>query len=271
VTRIDHNGSQVGGETYVGTARGAMAGARVYIYAIFFGGYFTGTVGTFYYNKVDRIDESGSLVGSEGAIGTGKRGPGGANCGNLGLYFGGWSASGVNTNTNIRIDYNGSQVGSETSGGTPRYLIAGAGSGWGNGAALFFSSAGVRGYVNTLTRIASSGIVVSDSTAAGVGRNENAGGGLITTAIFYAGWNGTGALNSVMRFDIYGTQIGGEGAIGTVRDGLAGAKCGDAAMFYAGFTSTRCNITTRIDINGSQVGSETSLGKVRNLLAGASI
>jgi hypothetical protein len=131
-TRINSSGALVGSETNVGTrTRFDLAGATVGDNGVFYGG--TALVNSFYahFNIVTRINSSGTLVGSDTNVGTGRSALGGATVGDNGVFYGGATVASDNAVTNFntvtRINSSGALVGSQTNIGTARRYIGGAG------------------------------------------------------------------------------------------------------------------------------------------------
>lgn len=91
--------------------------------AIFYGGY-TGSVQL---NTCTRIEYNGSQIGVETNIGTVREGLGGAPIGELAVYYGGATTSGVRSNVLTKINTSGTLYGSESTVGTGTTRTSGLG------------------------------------------------------------------------------------------------------------------------------------------------
>jgi len=119
-TRINRCGALAGEASVTGaTVKYLHAGAAVGCNAMFY-------AGVCEKNTVTRINKCGALVGSEGAVGTGRNGPGGAAVGCYGIFYAGENNTPY-TNLSTKINKCGALVGSEASIGTARWRVAGAG------------------------------------------------------------------------------------------------------------------------------------------------
>jgi hypothetical protein len=274
VTRLDSSGAQVGSETTVATGRGYLAGAKIDVNAVYFGGREISSGSEL--KTVTRINSSGSLVGSESSAGSYDRYfLSGSSADSLyGVYFAGWDAS-TNAQSNVitRVDSSGSLVGSETSAGTAVEGPAGAPidvysvhHGGMNGAYPSFVDH------NKTRRINTSGSLVGSETSVGTARRAHAGAESGSYGVYWGGnQNGT-FINTVTRIDSSGALVGSETSVGTTTSANSGAGIADYAVFYAGSSSTGIvNTVVVINSSGSQVGSSTTVGTARSLLAGAGV
>ena len=184
------------------------------------GMFYGGLASTTNYNRVTRINSSGTLIGSETNVGTARNYLAGVGLGTTGVFYGGTtSLNKVITNYNrvTRINSSGTLIGSETNVGTARYGVAGAGLGT---TGVFYGGFVYPTIFNRVTRINDSGVLIGSETNVGTARHYLAGAGLGTTGMFYGG---SSPYNRVTRINNSGTLIGSETNVGTVRYGLAGA------------------------------------------------
>jgi fructose-specific component phosphotransferase system IIB-like protein len=233
------------------------------------GMFYGGLASTTNYNSVIRINNSGTLIGSETNVGTARAHLAGAGLGTTGVFYAGNAVSSIVT----RINASGVLIGSETNVGTARNALAGAGLGT---TGVFYGGIVYPTYYNRVTRINASGTLIGSETNVGTARSYLAGAGLGTTGVFYGGLTAlnkaTTSYNRVTRINASGTLIGSETNVGTVRYGLAGAGLGTTGVFYGGWISnTYSNSVIRINNSGVLIGSETNVGTARNYLAGAGL
>ena len=87
------------------------------------GMFYGGLASTTNYNRVTRINSSGTLIGSETNVGTARYGVAGAGLGTTGVFYAGYNAA---TKRVTRINASGALIGSETNVGTARGYLAGA-------------------------------------------------------------------------------------------------------------------------------------------------
>ena len=123
VTRINSSGTLIGSETNVGTARNYLAGVGLGTTGVFYGGTTSLNKVITNYNRVTRINSSGTLIGSETNVGTARYGVAGAGLGTTGVFYAGYNAA---TKRVTRINASGALIGSETNVGTARGYLAGA-------------------------------------------------------------------------------------------------------------------------------------------------
>jgi hypothetical protein len=196
---------------------------------LFYGGYEQGCCGSgTRFNTVTRINNCGALVGTQGAVGTARRKPGGAKVGVNGLFYAG-NISGFDNCTTAsatltRINACGTIVGSETNNvGTARAQLVGAPVG-NNG--LYYSGKTRNVYssgLNTVTRINACGALVGSQTSAGTAGHCRAGANVGAVGVFYAGADTSVITNRVTRINACGTLVGSETTVGSAVIAIAGA------------------------------------------------
>jgi hypothetical protein len=261
--------------TVAGVPSGAISFSNFYgkswKKAMFWGGYFTSGKSTTYVNSCTRIDYLGATIGgADTSVATARTSHSGAECGENGLFYGGYppvSGSG-NWIDCTRINSSGALVGSQTTVGTAgKSEHAGAPVG-GNG--LFYAglnNASVA--VNTILRINSSGAIVGTETTAGTARRDLAGAPVGGNGLFYAGGSAT---TLVTRINSTGALVGVETNVSTGRNNPGGATPSSGnGMFFGGINSgsTVTNQVVRIDTNGAIVGTVTTAGTARYFVSGA--
>ena len=222
-------------------------------------------------NIVTRINNSGTLIGSETNVGTARISAAGAGLGTTGVFYGGVNAN-TYYNRVTRINNSGTLIGAETNVGTARAYSAGVGLGT---TGVFYAGYTSAAY-NRVTRINNSGVLIGAETNVGTARYHLAGAGLGTTGVFYGGGGYLTYYNRVTRINNSGTLIGAETNVGTARVYIAGTGIGTTGVFYGGMSAinkvtTIYNRVTRINASGVLIGSETNVGTVRYGLAGAGL
>jgi hypothetical protein len=185
---------------------------------IFWGGYIL--VSGVYTNLCTRINEAGSLVGSETAVGV-ARGAGSGVDFDLGLFYTGYAGAGA-LNRLARINTSGALIAAETTIGTSRYYAAGTKV---DNIGLFYAGQ-VSGYPlsRTLTRLTSTGTLVGAETALATARWHHQAGTSGTVGIFFGGDIGTSSkvnTNLATRINSSGVQVGVDTYVGQTMSNYA--------------------------------------------------
>jgi hypothetical protein len=119
-------------------------------------------------------------------------------------------------------------------------------------------------YVNTVTRINSSGTLVGAETSVSIVRSASGGAGFSENALYYGGYN-AGVLNIATRINSSGALVGSETNVGTGQSDVAGAGVSGVGLFY-----TRGSLL-RLNYLGAMIGSETTVGFARTISDGAKV
>ena len=176
-------------------------------------------------DSVRRFDESGQLIGDVTYIGVPRGRSGGAQLGTTAGFYGGIDPADSVTpiNSLVKVSSSGTLTGSVTNLGTARHYVYSANA---DIYGLYYGGSDGTGYVNTLTRIAPNGALVSAESSLSARRYNGAGASIGHLACFYAGYDTdiTTYTNRLTKVDAYGTLIGADTFVGYARYQNSGAS-----------------------------------------------
>ena len=222
-------------------------------------------------NAIDRINESGSKVGTSSTLGTARSLSAGGNAGAYAIYYGGNSSTTMHSHI-TRINNSGTLVGSETNASTSRYESSGAAAG-----SYFLvihgntSTDSATAPMSYQIRITDSGSVYSTDTSVSTAQKRKAGCSVENRAagFFWGGlassWDTHTVSNRLSRINGNGSLVGSESTYGSSGYNAGGAACGGTGQ--EGTTPTYCkcipnnsgssNNITRFNSSGTSLSNGT--------------
>lgn len=256
VTVTNDDGAELANNSVVMTGRKSIAGASIANKAVFWGG-MDDAGGT---NLVNIIDNTGTQIGSEQAVGVVHSGsPGAIGFGTTGFY----TEPDFDNDLSFTkfLDETGAQTGSES---TIAIARSGPGAASMGTVGVFFGGLGSSSIVTSSTVVDNTGTVIASEPAVGTGRYVMGGAATNNNALFWAGYDdSTPFVNTMTILSATGTSVTSETTVGSAGVSSGCNMTNDAQFMAAGMDGIAR--TWRFDSTGSQIGTEVVMTVLRML------